>query len=551
MNFKPMTSNVPFAAHELNSGTQRRPSFPSKWDGSFRSCLFLPFVAVVFATLVQTDEAPSHSVSPGSITAGAPALRPPVSPLANVEEFSPIEARYIRMIILKTNGNVPCLDEFEVFTAGPDPRNVGHRDAGAIPSASGSFVLPDIHRLRNINDGVYGNESSWLAGPAESASVHQTVDVKAYAEPVDAGKVEVTLSALLGGWKQQEDAAFVDPVWLMIELPTVARIDKVVWSRDRHGVEITRTPTEYRIETATTLGEWFTVASSDDREAYPELIAVRPSDSKYDLSFDSWSLEDGLPANNVKDIAQTADGYLWIGTDKGLARFDGYNFKSIDWDPFSGLKSPEIRQLMTDKTGSLWVILGGREPEGNNVIVYNKGRFTRLDTEGKPIESVRFDAGGTPWLATGKDWFPWRNGRLDLEARLDPPGENASVGFLLDRHNRQWEYAYVDVPRVKPDLWTLQVGRHQPTFGDVSDGPILGAKRAGGGAWILTEGLWYIPDSTSLGLNRWRELLPEGRLSNPRPLPWLKRSVSIRALCGDRDRGHPALSTGQPDTIVT
>jgi len=45
-----------------------------------------------------------------------------------------------------------------------------------------------------------------------------------------------------------------------------------------------------------------------------------------------WQTDDGLPQNSVHAIAQTTDGYLWVGTHEGLARFDGIRFKVID-DP--------------------------------------------------------------------------------------------------------------------------------------------------------------------------------------------------------------------------
>jgi len=39
-----------------------------------------------------------------------------------------------------------------------------------------------------------------------------------------------------------------------------------------------------------------------------------------------WRIEDGLPQNKIQAIAQTPDGYLWVGTSEGLARFDGVRF---------------------------------------------------------------------------------------------------------------------------------------------------------------------------------------------------------------------------------
>src|SRR6185295_4369246 len=56
-------------------------------------------------------------------------------------------------------------------------------------------------------------------------------------------------------------------------------------------------------------------------------------DSQRDLSrygHDVWLTENGLPQNTVHSIAQTSDGYIWIGTEAGLARFDGVTFTIFD-----------------------------------------------------------------------------------------------------------------------------------------------------------------------------------------------------------------------------
>ena len=44
----------------------------------------------------------------------------------------------------------------------------------------------------------------------------------------------------------------------------------------------------------------------------------------------TWQTDDGLPQNSVYSIAQTGDGYIWVGTGEGLARFDGVRFTVLD-----------------------------------------------------------------------------------------------------------------------------------------------------------------------------------------------------------------------------
>ena len=65
---------------------------------------------------------------------------------------------------------------------------------------------------------------------------------------------------------------------------------------------------------------------------------------------DVWGTEKNLPNSTVTSIAQTPDGYLWLGTYDGLARFDGSRF--VTFDP---LNHARIQELDVDVTGTLWI----------------------------------------------------------------------------------------------------------------------------------------------------------------------------------------------------
>ena len=68
-----------------------------------------------------------------------------------------------------------------------------------------------------------------------------------------------------------------------------------------------------------------------------------------------WTTETGFPGGAVNGIAQTADGYLWIGTDRGLLRFDGFNFRPVSFTPIAAASNVPILQLLTDAGGKLWI----------------------------------------------------------------------------------------------------------------------------------------------------------------------------------------------------
>src|SRR5690348_15440916 len=67
----------------------------------------------------------------------------------------------------------------------------------------------------------------------------------------------------------------------------------------------------------------------------------------------SWTSESGLPQNSVHAIAQTNDGFLWLGTEEGLVRFDGTALRLYNRHSFKGLASDYIGALMADRDGSL------------------------------------------------------------------------------------------------------------------------------------------------------------------------------------------------------
>ena len=71
----------------------------------------------------------------------------------------------------------------------------------------------------------------------------------------------------------------------------------------------------------------------------------------------SWRTLDGLPQNSVTAMAQTPEGYLWVGTRGGLARFDGVHFRN--YGLADGLRGLSIRALLEDGQGGLWIATRG------------------------------------------------------------------------------------------------------------------------------------------------------------------------------------------------
>ncbi|MGA3098334.1 MAG: two-component regulator propeller domain-containing protein, partial [Bryobacteraceae bacterium] len=86
----------------------------------------------------------------------------------------------------------------------------------------------------------------------------------------------------------------------------------------------------------------------------PGASALDPRKSLTQYSRTTWTQEQGLPQDTIRAIAQTADGYLWLGTDEGLARFDGYEFLTFD-KARADLPSNSITALAAERGGALWI----------------------------------------------------------------------------------------------------------------------------------------------------------------------------------------------------
>src|SRR4030095_14880129 len=77
--------------------------------------------------------------------------------------------------------------------------------------------------------------------------------------------------------------------------------------------------------------------------------ALDPNRSLSEFGNQVWLTENGLPQNTVQTVLQTHDGYLWVGTQEGLARFNGTGFVIFDKTNTPQLKSNDIRALLQDR----------------------------------------------------------------------------------------------------------------------------------------------------------------------------------------------------------
>lgn len=134
---------------------------------------------------------------------------------------------------------------------------------------------------------------------------------------------------------------------------------------------------------------------------------------------DRWGAkEGGLPENVVTSMTQTHEGYLWLGTLQGLARFDGVHFEIFNDGNTPGLNSTTITTLFEDSRGNLWI---GTQ-NGGVVVADKKGSLTRIDLGADASRSqlldICEDGAGIVylWLSNGQ-LYSYKDGKVGILLR--------------------------------------------------------------------------------------------------------------------------------------
>ena len=279
-----------------------------------------------------------------------------------------------------------------------------------------------------------------------------------------------------------------------------------------------------------------------------------------DLTVRVWSKQQGLPDNAVTAVLQTRDGYLWVGTAGGLARFDGVRF--VPLQPVSEKTNDLMRvtALCEDSTGRLWIGTQGDglfvcsagsitryradknvlddtinsiaedsagslwlgTPSGLNRL--EKDRFVRFTSkDGLPsdsVSSVHVARSGTVWITTRGGMCQFKNGRIfPFPFQTDSPGRNPeSLGVYEDRTGNLWAFG-------DTYLVNLTEGKHLNHFGS---GDNISSLRI----WSLCEGrhgeLWI--GTSGKGLYCFA-----GDKFSPINLRNGGLTSDVRALCEDRE----------------
>ncbi len=133
------------------------------------------------------------------------------------------------------------------------------------------------------------------------------------------------------------------------------------------------------------------------------VAALDPSLKPSQYVADNWQIPEGLPQTSAQAVTRTPDGYLWIGTQEGLARFDGVRFTVYDGSTEAAIPNKHIAVLYVDRAGRLWI--GTRA----GIAVLENGQFTYFQKVPALIHaSVRAileDTAGRVWVGTDDGLF--------------------------------------------------------------------------------------------------------------------------------------------------
>jgi signal transduction histidine kinase/ligand-binding sensor domain-containing protein len=213
----------------------------------------------------------------------------------------------------------------------------------------------------------------------------------------------------------------------------------------------------------------------------PGVFALNPSLDISQYAHKAWRVSEGFAKGVIRAIAQTPDGYLWVGTDFGLQRFDGV--RAVPWQPPTGerLPSADVRRLLAARDGRLWI------GASQGLASWKDGKLTHYpELAGQTIQALLEDREGALWVG---GWKP-SLGRLCRvqSGNTQCYGEDGGFGNGItalheDREGGLWAGGITGLWRWKPGPPRLHVLGKQAeeiyALSESDDGGILVARRSG------------------------------------------------------------------------
>ncbi len=197
-----------------------------------------------------------------------------------------------------------------------------------------------------------------------------------------------------------------------------------------------------------------------------------------------WKTEQGLPQNTISAMVQTRAGYIWVGTELGLARFDGVRFTVFDESNTPELKSNIVIALAEDHEGRLWI-----GTQGGGLTCLKDGRFrTYTSKDGLSNDSILAlypDRAGNLWIGTdGGGLNRFKDGHFASYSTKDGLADAVVFSITEDSQGDLWVGTRSGLNRSKDGRFTSYAA--QDGFKNTSVRSVHGDSH--GGLWVGTNG---------------------------------------------------------------
>jgi ligand-binding sensor domain-containing protein len=179
--------------------------------------------------------------------------------------------------------------------------------------------------------------------------------------------------------------------------------------------------------------------------------ALDPSKALTQYPQTNWRTDDGLPQNNVHAIVRDQDGYLWVGTESGLARFDGVRFRPVLTKNTPGLLNNSVWSMLPDSRGDLWI-----GTEGGLTRRSGDDFKTYTTTDGLPnnvLHSLYEDPKGVVWAGTAGGLARFEGGRFVPVAGEGAPAGERIRALTTTRDGTFWVGTEHGLYRREGEVW--------------------------------------------------------------------------------------------------
>jgi signal transduction histidine kinase/ligand-binding sensor domain-containing protein/CheY-like chemotaxis protein len=182
--------------------------------------------------------------------------------------------------------------------------------------------------------------------------------------------------------------------------------------------------------------------------------ALDPNKSIAQYAHSAWGYEQGLPHATVPAVLQTRDGYLWFGTELGLARFDGVRFAVFDHKNTPELKGSVVQALAEDSEGTLWI-----STNGGGLTQYRNGKFSSVAEnlgQSNSAQALYVDRSGAVWIGTNGDGAAryWQSKYRHYTTK-DGLSDNSVFAFAEDADGHLWIGTHNGLNRLADGKFTV------------------------------------------------------------------------------------------------